>query len=76
MTWTQVYDPFGHWWLSTLVAAIPILLLLTLLAGFKVRPHLCAIAGAAAAVIVAIVAFGMPARLAVMSFCMGARSDF
>ena len=76
MTWTQVYDPFGHWWLSTLVAAIPILLLLTLLAGFKVRPHLCAIAGAAAAVIIAIVAFGMPPRLAVMSFLYGAAFGF
>jgi lactate permease len=76
VTWTQVYDPFGHWWLSTLVAAIPILLLLTLLAGFRVRPHLCAMAGAAAAVIIAIVAFGMPARLAVMSFLYGGAFGF
>ena len=76
MTWTQVYDPFGHWWLSTLVAAIPILLLLTLLAGFRVRPHLCAMAGAAAAVIIAIVAFGMPARLATMSFLYGGAFGF
>ena len=76
MTWTQVYDPFGHWWLSTLVAAIPIVLLLTLLAGFRVPPHLCAIAGAAAAVIIAIVAFGMPARLAVVSFLYGGAFGF
>jgi lactate permease len=76
VTWTQVYDPFGHWWLSTLVAAIPILLLLTLLAGFKVPPHLCAMAGAAAAVIIAIVAFGMPARLAVVSFLYGGAFGF
>ncbi len=71
MTWTQVYDPFGHWWLSTLVAALPILVLLGLLAGLRVRPHLCAIAGAATAVIVAIVAFGMPYLLAVTSFVYG-----
>ena len=71
MTWTQVYDPTGHWWLSTLIAAIPILVLLGLLAGFKVQPHLCAIAGASAAVIVAIVAFKMPALLAVSSFFYG-----
>jgi lactate permease len=76
VTWTQVYDPFGHWWLSTLVAAIPILVLLTLLAGFKVRPHLCAMAGAAAAVIIAIVAFGMPPRLAVISFLYGGAFGF
>ena len=72
MTWTQNYDPFGHWWLSTLVAALPILVLLGLLAGFKVRAHLCAIAGAFTAVLCAIFVFGMPARLAVMSFFYGA----
>jgi lactate permease len=76
VTWTQVYDPFGHWWLSTLVAAIPIVVLLTLLAGFRVRPHLCAMAGAAAAIIIAIVAFGMPPRLAVISFLYGAAFGF
>ena len=71
VTWTQVYDPAGHWWLSTLIAALPIIVLLGLLAGFKVRAHLCAIAGAVTAVIVAIVAFKMPAVLAVSSFFYG-----
>jgi lactate permease len=52
VTWTQVYDPLGHWWLSTLLAALPIVVLLGLLAGLKVRPHLCAIAGAATAVMI------------------------
>jgi lactate permease len=72
MTWTQVYDPFGVWWLSTLVAALPILVLLGLLAGLQVRPHLAAFAGALTAIVVAIVAFGMPVRLATMSFLYGA----
>src|SRR5215469_11120619 len=71
MQWTQVYDPFGHWWLSTLVAALPIIVLLGLLAGFKVKPHWCAIAGALTAVLVAIVFFKMPAMLATMSFAYG-----
>jgi lactate permease len=71
VTWTQAYDPFGHWWLSTLVAALPIVVLLGLLAGLKVRAHLCAIAGAVTAVIVAIIAFKMPALLAVSSFFYG-----
>jgi lactate permease len=71
VTWTQVYDPLGHWWLSTLVAALPIIVLLGLLAGLKVRAHLCAVAGAATAVVCAIVVFGMPARLAVSSFFYG-----
>ena len=71
MTWTQVYDPLGHWWLSTLVAALPIVVLLGLLAGLKVRPHWCATAGAAVAVLCAIFIFGMPAQLAVTSLFYG-----
>jgi len=71
VTWTQVYDPAGHWWLSTLIAALPIIVLLGLLAGFKVRSHLCAMAGAATAVLVAILAFKMPAVLALSSFFYG-----
>ncbi len=71
MTWTQVYDPLGHWWLSTLVAALPIIVLLGLLAGFKVKAHLCAVAGAATAVLVAILVFKMPSLLAVSSFFYG-----
>jgi lactate permease len=71
VTWTQVYDPLGHWWLSTLVAALPIIVLLGLLAGLKVRAHLCAVAGAATAVICAILVFKMPALLAVSSFFYG-----
>src|SRR2546426_2714631 len=71
MHWTQVYDPLGHWWLSTLVAALPIIVLLGLLAGLRVRAHLCAVAGASTAVVVAILAFGMPARIAVTSFFYG-----
>ncbi len=71
MTWNQNYDPLGHWCLSTLIAALPIIVLLGLLAGLKVRAHLCAVAGAATAVIVAIVAFKMPALLAVSSFFYG-----
>jgi lactate permease len=71
VTWIQVYDPAGHWWLSTLIAALPIIVLLGLLAGLRVRAHLSAIAGAATAVAVAIVAFKMPAVLAVSSFFYG-----
>lgn len=71
MQWTQIYDPLGHWWLSTLVAALPIIVLFGLLAGFKVKPHVCAIAGALTAVAVAIVFFRMPITLAVISFGYG-----
>src|ERR1700757_89262 len=71
MHWTQVYAPFGHWWLSTLVATLPLLVLFGLLAGLRVKPHLCAISGALTAVAVAIVVCKMPLSLAVMSFTYG-----
>ena len=71
MHWSQVYDPLGHWWLSTLVAALPIVVLFTLLAGLRVKPHWCAIAGAGTAVLVAILVFKMPLTLAVTSFAYG-----
>jgi lactate permease len=71
MQWTQVYDPLGHWWISTLIAALPIIVLFTLLAGLKVKPHWCAIAGAATAVLVAIIFFKMPPVLAALSFGYG-----
>jgi lactate permease len=71
VTWNQIYDPLGHWWLSTLVAALPVVVLLGLLAGFKVRAHLCAIAGAATAILCAILVFHMPTRMAVSSFLYG-----
>jgi lactate permease len=71
MHWTQLYDPLGHWWLSTLIATLPILVLFGLLAGLKVKPHWCAIAGALTAVLVAVVVFKMPLTLAATSFAYG-----
>jgi lactate permease len=71
MQWTQIYDPLGHWWLSTLVASLPIIVLFSLLAGLKVKPHWCAIAGASTAVAVAMIFFKMPPALAAMSFGYG-----
>lgn len=71
MTWNQVYDPFNIWWLSTLVAGLPIIVLFGLLAGLKVKPHWCAIAGAFTAIVVAMFVFKMPWQLATMSFGYG-----
>ena len=40
MQWTQVYDPFGHWWLSTLVAGLPIIVLFGLLGRLQSKTAL------------------------------------
>ncbi|HEX8091682.1 MAG TPA: L-lactate permease [Blastocatellia bacterium] len=72
MTWTQAYDPFGVWWLSTLAAALPVVVLLGLLAVFRVKPHLAAMAGAATALATASVIFGMPWSLSSASLAYGA----
>jgi len=62
--WAQGYDPTGHWWLSTILAALPIIVLLGSLALGHVKTHYAALAGLAAALLTAIFAFHMPARLA------------
>src|SRR5437660_3411333 len=72
MHWTQVYDPLGHWWLSTLlVAALPILVLFGLLAGLKIKRQWDSCAGALTAILVAVAFFRMPLMLAAMSFGYG-----
>ncbi len=70
--WQQNYDPFGNLLLSALVASLPVVLLLTLLAAFHVRAHLAALIGLATAMLIAIVVFGMPARLAMLTAGFGA----
>lgn len=70
-TWTQIYDPTGHWWLSALIAAVPMMVLFALLVGFRVRPHLSAFASGLTAIAVATIVFHMPLALASISFVYG-----
>src|SRR5215510_3284069 len=72
MNWTQTYAPMGSLALSALVAAIPVILLLGLLAFFHVRAHIAALIGLASAMLVAIVVYGMPAKLALAAAGNGA----
>jgi len=70
--WQQNYNPVGHWFLSALVAAIPIVVLLGSLAFGHVKAHYAALAGLAAALLTAIFGFHMPARLAASTAVFGA----
>ena len=72
MTWTQVYDPFHNALLSTLVAAAPVVVLLSSIALLKVRIHYAALLGLGVALAVAIVACGMPAKMAAATTLYGA----
>jgi lactate permease len=72
VTWTQVYDPLNNPWLSTAVAALPVIVLLGAIAIFEVKAHWAAILGLATALAVAILGFGMPTKMAGMSAAYGA----
>lgn len=72
MHWTQNYDPLGHLILSSLVAAVPVVVLLGLLAFWHVRAQMAAMAGLIAALGIAIFVYHMPAPLAGMAAVNGA----
>ena len=72
MIWAQNYDPLGSPWLSTLVAALPLAVLLGSLALLKMRAPVAALMGLIAALLVATLAFGMPVQQAVSAAGFGA----
>lgn len=72
MTWTQNYDPFGHWLLSTLVAALPVVVLLGALAVFRIKAHFAALLGLATSMLVSVGLFGMPAKMSLLTALYGA----
>lgn len=71
-TWSQNYDPLHNVVLSTLVAALPIIILLSSIAVFKIRIHYAAVFGLAAALIVALFVYGMPVKIATATTFFGA----
>ena len=73
MTWSQGYSPVaGSIGLSALVAALPVIVLLGLLAFGHVRAHWAALAGLATSLGVAVLIFGMPPVLASLAALNGA----
>ncbi len=73
MTWTQNYTPvFDSLGASALVALLPAVVLLGLLAFFHVRAHWAALAGLAAVLVIAVLVYRMPLQMAFAASAYGA----
>ena len=71
MPWPQPLDPLGNPWLSTGVAAIPVIVLLGLVAWGHLRVGIAALLALGAALGVALLAFGMPVPAALGAAAYG-----
>ena len=72
MPWSQSYDPVGSWWLSTILAALPIVVLLGSLAVWRLRAHWAGLLGLGTSLLVSIAVFKMPGKMAVLAASYGA----
>jgi lactate permease len=69
--WIQRYDPLGTWLASTMVAALPVLVLLVLLGSGRASAWKAALAGLLTASLVALGVFGMPLSMVAASAGVG-----
>src|SRR6266568_3358838 len=76
LMWNQVYNPLGNAALSTLVAALPVVTLLVLIASGKVKAHVAALIALLVAILVAVILFTMPAGFAIRASILGAVIGF
>ena len=70
--WPQNYDPLGNAFLSTLIAALPIVVMLGAIAWLEIKIHLAALLGLGVALAVALFAFHMPVDAALATAGYGA----
>ena len=62
--WQQIYDQFGSMTISTLVGAVPVVVMLVGIGFLHMKAHIAACAGLLAALAIALFAYGMPADIA------------
>ena len=72
MTWLQHYNPLGNLAVSAIVAAIPLFILLYMLGIRRSKGHYAAFFATLAAVLLAIIAWGMPVGYAISATVYGA----
>jgi lactate permease len=71
MTWAQDYQPLSPW-LSTVLAALPLIVLLGSIGLLRLRAPVAALLGLVTAMLVATLAFGMPVTMAASAAVFGA----
>lgn len=73
--WTQNYDPAGNLWVSSAIAAIPIIFLFVSLVFLRMKGHVVGTILVLLALVVAVFFYGMPTSLAltagIFGFCYG-----
>lgn len=72
MTWLQNYDPIGSPWLSTLVAALPVVALLGAIGLLGIRAHWAALISLVISLVVAVGVYSMPWRMGAATALYGA----
>ena len=72
MNWTQVIDPFNNIALSALLAIVPILFIFWALIIKKMKGYKASLIAVAIAILISILAYGMPVKLALLSTANGA----
>ena len=65
--WQQIYDPVGNLWLSSLVAAIPIIFFFVALTLLRLKGHVAGTITVLLALLVAVFFYGMPVQMALAS---------
>ena len=76
MPFSQIYNPLQSAWLSTLIAFLPVVVLLACLGILRMKAHLAALISLFAAALVAVVVYGMPVKMASLSILYGAAYGF
>ena len=71
MIWQQSYDPLHRMALSTLLAAVPVAVMLIGLGFLHLKAHVAAGAGLASALLIAMVVYGMPGEMAGKAALLG-----